>query len=331
MRPPRVTAIVLNWQALAETQVCLASLRAQDFPALSCVVVDNASTDGSAAALRAAFPDMALRCNDKNLGYTGGNNPAIAAALADGADYVWLLNNDATVAPDVLGRLVAAAEADPRIGMVSPLIGRGDAGGGGAPGYEFAGGLIDAARGICRMTDDPARGRSWQERHPDRFMLTGTALLLRRALIERIGLLDDRFFAYWEDTDYALRGLAAGFRNHLAFDALAGHGPKPDRAMGLARPHYYYLMARNEILFWRKHLGAGAMRPVFWTLRRQLLLAAQCRHNRVARDSIMAGLWDGLLNRGGAYDPARRMPALPRVLLAALHAATPRAAAARAR
>ena len=312
MRPPRVTAIVLNWNGLADTRACLASLRAQDYKTLSLIVVDNASSDGSAAALRAEFADLTLRCNGKNLGYTGGNNPAIGAALADGADYVWLFNNDAAAAPDVLGRLVAAAEADPRIGLISPLIGH--AGG----GCEFAGGLIDVARGTWRTTADPAQGRAWQERHPDRFVPTGTALLLRRGLVERIGLLDDRFFAYWEDTDYGLRSLAAGFRNHLAFDVLAGHAPKPPPSAGLGRPHYYYLMARNEILFWRKHLGKRAARPVFWALRRQMRLAAASRHNRATVDSIMAGIWDGLLNRGGAYDPTRRMPAPARALLAVL-------------
>lgn len=314
MSLPRVTVVVLNWNELADTRACLASLRARDYPAACVRVIDNASTDGSAAALRAEFPEVALTCNTANLGYTGGNNLAIRAALADGADYVWLLNSDATVAPEVLGRLVAAAEADPRIGLVSPLIARGAGG-----GYDFAGGLIDAAHGIYRTTEDPAQGRAWQERHPDRFVLTGTALLLRRALVERIGVLDDRFFAYWEDIDYGLRSLAAGFRNHLVFDVLAEHAPKPAALAGLAKPHFYYLMARNEILFWRKHLGLRrAARPVFWTLRRQLKLAAASRHSRVAVDSIMAGIWDGLLRHGGAYTPTRRMPAPVRAVLAAL-------------
>jgi GT2 family glycosyltransferase len=323
--PPRVTVVVLTWNRLAETRACLASLQALDYPALTLSVIDNASSDGAAAALRAEFPAAALRRNEKNLGYTGGNNAAIRAALADGADYVWLLNNDATVAPDTLARLIAVAEADAGIGLLSPLILRPGATGEGPPGNggiggdgtrpEFAGGLLDLAAGSYRSTEDPALGRHWQAAHPDRFVLTGTALLLRRALIERIGLLDERFFAYWEDTDYALRALQAGFLTRLAFDIGVRHAAKP---AGHAAPHFHYLMARNEMLFWRKHLPpARAARPLYWALRRQLALAGASGQSRAARDAVMAGLWDGARGRGGAYDPGRRMPApLARLVLA---------------
>ena len=313
MAAPRVTAIVLSWNNFPDTRACLLALRAQDYPALSIRVVDNASTDGSLAALRAEFPDIALHANERNLGYTGGNNLAIRAALADGAAFVWLFNNDAVAAPDVLSRLVAIAGADPGIGLLSPLIARAAPG----AGFDFAGGLIDMAGGGYQTTEDPAQGQAWQAAHPDRFMLTGTALLARRALVERIGVLDERFFAYWEDTDYAWRALRAGWRNHLAFGVTVGHAAKPPAATGLGRPHFYYYMARNELLFWRKHRGARAARPLLWALRRQTRLAEAARASPATQAAIMAGLWDGLLGRGGAYDPARRMPAPARWLAAA--------------
>jgi hypothetical protein len=310
---PRVAAIVLSWNSFADTRSCLLALHALDYPALAIRVVDNGSADGSAAALRREFPGIALHANPTNLGYTGGNNLGIRAALADGAQYLWLFNNDATAAPDVLARLVAVAEADPAIGLASPLIARAAPG----LGHDFAGGLIDTAAGSYCTTEAPEQGRAWQAAHPERFMLTGTALLVRRALVERIGVLDDRFFAYWEDTDYALRALRAGFRNHLAFDIAVGHAAKPPAASGLGRPHFYYFMARNEILFWRKHFSARAAgRPLLWAVRRQLRLAAATRATPATAEAIMAGLWDGLRGRGGGYDPARRMPAAARRLLA---------------
>lgn len=243
--PPRVVAVVLSWNNLPETAACLRALGASDYPALSVRVVDNASADGVAAALRAAFPGVALTVNATNLGYTGGNNPAIRAALAEGADYVWLVNADSVVPPDALGRLVALAEADATLGLLSPLIARD----GGAGGYDFAGGVLDFAKGTYLYTEDARQGRQWQATQPGRFVLTGTALLIRRAVVERIGLLDDRFFAYWEDTDYCARALAAGFRAHLAFDIAIAHAAKPRLAAGEGKPHYYYLMTRNEILF----------------------------------------------------------------------------------
>jgi GT2 family glycosyltransferase len=317
--PPRVAVVVLHWNSLADTLACLASLRGIDYPTASVIVVDNGSTDGPDAALRTQCPDVKLHVSSANLGYTGGNNLAIRAALSEGAEYVWLLNSDATVSPDTLSRLVAAAEADPRVGLVSPLIVHGSRVGGPGDRYDFAGGLIDMAGGIYEPTDDPAEGQAWQKRHPERFMLCGTALLLRRAVIERMGLLDDRFFAYWEDTDYAWRSLAAGFRNQLVFDATVLHAPKPPPVSGQLRPHFYCLMARNEILFWRKHLGdLRAARPVLWAVRRQLRLAAAGRQHPEMTSAIMAGLWDGLRGRGGRYEPARRMPAAAHVLFTAL-------------
>jgi len=293
---PRVTAIVLHWQSRTDTLACLACLRAQDYPATSVSVVDNADDLTLPAAA-----GVALHRPGRNLGYSGGNNLAIRAALADGADYVWLLNSDATAAPDTLARLVAAAEADPRIGLASPLIAR-DGGGCEFSGYEFAGALLDMAAGSYRATEDAAEGADWQARHPDRFVLTGTALLLRRALIERIGLLDERFFAYWEDIDYAWRCLRAGFATRMVGEAAVRHATKP--AAALDRPQYRYLMARNELLFWRKHRpGLAAARPVLWTLRRELRRAAAQRRTPTG-EAILAGLWHGLRGRGGAPDAA---------------------------
>jgi len=215
--------------------------------------------------------------------------------------------------PDTLRRLVAAAEADPRIGLLSPLVVRA-----GEPGgCEFAGALLDLDGCSYTATEDPEQGKAWQALHPDRFVLTGTAVLVRRALLERIGLLDECFSAYWEDTDYGLRSLRAGFCNRLLHDVTVSHAAKAFRgSRAIHRPHYHYFMARNEILFWRKHVGHWrSLRPTLWVWRRELAFMRTVAARPDLQASILAGLWDGLIGHAGRFDPRRRMPAPLRTML----------------
>ena len=117
--PPTVTVVVLNWNNLPDTIECLESLRAVTYPALRLLVVDNGSTDGSEAALRARFPGLELLQTGENLGFAGGNNAGIRRALEGGADHVLLLNNDTTVDPGFVTAMVDAARANPRAGLLS--------------------------------------------------------------------------------------------------------------------------------------------------------------------------------------------------------------------
>src|SRR5919202_2676748 len=121
---PLVYVIVLNWNGGGYTAHCLASLRASTYPNLHIVVVDNGSTDGSpqliAPLLKAPWGELIQA--ECNLGFTGGANLGLRLALERGADYAFLLNNDATVAPDCITRLVEAAEQRPEVGFVGPKI-----------------------------------------------------------------------------------------------------------------------------------------------------------------------------------------------------------------
>src|ERR1700759_4079457 len=118
---PLVHVVVLNWNNSEDTIACIQSLDKQDYANFKVIVVDNGSVDDSCARL-SEIPGIDLRRNKTNLGYAGGNNLAMRAAFEAGADYVWVLNNDAVAAPDCLSRLVAAAESDPDVGLASPVI-----------------------------------------------------------------------------------------------------------------------------------------------------------------------------------------------------------------
>ena len=141
-------------------------------------------------------------------------------------------------------------------------------------------------------------------------------MLVRRAVFEKIGALNESFFAYWEDIDYSIRSHFAGFRNVAVPGASVYHVSKLTvDAADTVRPYYYYFMTRNEILMWRGFCSRlPYLKSVFWVLRRQLRQIRRMPHNVAGIDAILSGLWDGWLGFGGAYDPHRRMPLPIRML-----------------
>ena len=310
---PLVIIIVLNWNGHADTIRCVASLERQTYPNRQILVIDNGSTDGSLVALRALGDRIILVENPTNDGFTGGNNRAMARAFADGAAYVWLFNNDATVDEDALACMVARCEADPRVGMISPLVREEDD----PEKIQFAGGIFDLAVPVYTPCYDIATGRDWQERMPERMVLHGTALLIRRSLYEAVGGLDDDFFAYWEDIEYSVRSARAGFHNVTAFETSICHGSKATgSAPETVKPHYYYYVTRNELLMWHKLTpGRRYLKALVWILARSLEQAARMPGYRAGIDAVMAGLWDGWRGVSGRHDPTRRMPQPLRWLL----------------
>jgi GT2 family glycosyltransferase len=210
--------------------------------------------------------------------------------------------------------MLSVVEADNRIGLASPLILNADA----SDEVEFAGGLWQGVTFLT--TNDIATYHAWAGTFPTQIWLVGTALLLRRQLVEAIGVFDERFFAYWEDNDYSVRSIEAGFRNVVIPDAVLRHWsgrPNTDPASKL--PHYFYYMARNEIFFTRKHwTGLKLLKTLWWAWNRQCYRANQLASLPAARDAVFAGLLDGLLGRGGAYEPERKLYTGARQLLYAI-------------
>jgi len=249
---PRVGIVVLNWNRRDDTLACLGSLARLDYSAFEVVVVDNGSTDGSVLAIRERFPDVFLIENGENLGYTGGNNAGLRYALDRGLDYVLLLNNDTEVASDLLHRLVAAAEADSRVGIAGPTIYYYD-----RPELIWsAGGAIDWRRGRTWMVGLDERDIGQFGNAPREVdFVTGCALLVRRAVLEAVGLLDERFFAYYEEAEWCVRARRAGFRIVHLPRARVWHKISPGAQADSPVVHYY--MIRNRLLF-LKLTGAGA-------------------------------------------------------------------------
>src|SRR5262245_2319330 len=202
---PKVSAIVVNWNGGAMLDQCLASLFAQTWPQLEVVLVDNASTDGSAAAAKRTWGDR-LVCvqNGRNEGFARGNNLGFAAASGE---WLFLLNNDAIAAPDAIAALMQFAMGRDDVGMLACRINRL-----GEPNVFDSAGLLVYPDGICRP-------RGWQEKdlgqydRPEPVLAPhGCACAYRRAMLAEVEGFDEAYFCYLEDLDLGMRGQLAGWK-----------------------------------------------------------------------------------------------------------------------
>lgn len=238
---PLVFVIVLNYNGKADTLECLRSLTRAAYPDFQVLVVDNASADGSVEAIKQEFPRLKILQNTENLGFAGGNNVGIRYALEQGADYIFLLNNDTVVDPGFLDELVNAGESDPGIGILGSLI------------YYFnrprevwfAGGKIYWSAGTARhLTDIPDVPRESD-------FITGCAFMIKRHVVEKTGLFNPDYFLYYEDTDWSTRVKRAGFKLVVVPASLVWH--KEMGAVGGRSPLHEYYVTRNNLLFMRKN------------------------------------------------------------------------------
>lgn len=311
---PLVLIVLLNWNSAQDTATAVASLGNMDYPNFRTLIVDNGSSDDSVIHLeKLVGPGIELVKSPVNTGYTGGCNLGMEHALKVGADYIWLLNNDAVTEPGTLSSLITVAESDSSIGLVTPLIASLQ-----ENHLTFAGGVVSIEDGIYEDTNDPKQLARWTSENPRLgIALFGTALLVRSNLVRRIGMLDQRFFAYFEDLDYSVRSLQAGFRNVVDENSIVRHFDKAyNTTPQTISPHYWYYMARNESRFWRKHLGLLESRKMTWhSFNRFLRFMNRLESRPDSQQALLAGLWDGWLDRGGPYRPGVHMPSLPAVLV----------------
>ncbi len=252
----KVFVIIVNWNGWKDTLVCLASMEkvSQRYAEVTVVVVDNGSTNESVEVIRKKFPKITLLESGKNLGFTGGNNFGIRFAIQHGADFVWLLNNDTFVQRDVLSMMKVFK--DESVGICGSKIYF-------AAGHEFhhdrykeaergkvfwyAGGLVDWANMYAshRGVDEVDHGQ--YDKTVSTPFITGCSMMIKREVIEKVGVLDNRYYLYLEDLDYCLRAKNAGYKLMYAPSSVLWHV----NAGSSARPgnplHEYYF-TRNRLL-----------------------------------------------------------------------------------
>lgn len=297
-QPARV--VVVSWNGAHLLPECLDSLEGQTIRGrLKILVVDNASTDGSAALVASRYPDVTVIRSERNLGFAGG----AALGMADASGDVVLLNNDATFAPDAVERLLDALHApgSERVGATTALVLL--RGGGETPT------LVNSTGNV--LSRDGAGGdRDWlapigtQSRDPQVFGFNGGACALRREALDEIGGFDPWLFLYYEDTDLSWRMRAHGWTVRYVEAAVAVH--RHAASSRADSPLFRYYNTRNSLVVLGRHA------PPVLVLRstaRQVLGLVRALMSHEPRETTAArarGLRDALLRMPTTLRERRR-------------------------
>jgi GT2 family glycosyltransferase len=292
-------AVVLNWNGREDTLRCLESLSLVGRRDLAVICVDNGSSDGSQAAIRERFPAVTVIEAGANLGYSGGNNLGIRRALEQGARWVMLVNNDATVAPDVVEGFLQAQVERPRAGILAGKVYFADR----PQTLWFAGQRVSELLGYSGRPRGYGKpdGRRYSQVCPtDRAV--GALMAISREAIEAVGLLDEDLFAYVEDVDWALRVRAAGLEVIFAPSARAWHSVSASTGGEAASTHTLYYGVRNTVTVLERRRPLGTIAT---GLRRAAILATFSLHaltrvdRRSALRAVRAGYRDARAGRLG--------------------------------
>jgi GT2 family glycosyltransferase len=249
---PLISIITVNYNGLNLTIELLNSIRKLSYKNLEIFVVDNASKESPQAHLAEHFPEVKFIRSDLNLGFAGGNN--LAARQAQG-DFIFYINNDAEITEGCLEKLVAMFDKRPKLGIVSPLICYFNESKG------ASGDLIQYA-GMTQMNPLTARNSTIGEKTRDTGQYTealptayahGAAMMISRKATEKVGLMFDNFFLYYEELDWCERIRKAGFEIYVEPSARIYH--KESATVGAASTLKTHYINRNRIYFMRRNYG----------------------------------------------------------------------------
>jgi len=296
MSSPRISIIIVSWNARSVVRECLPSVVATDYPNLEIIFADNASTDGTAAWIAREYPSVKIVRHPENWLFARGNNAALPHTTGE---YVLLLNNDVEVPPDWLHPLVETMEENPDVGAVQPKLLQYDD----KNRFEYAGGaggFIDRAgypftRG--RLFNTMERDHGQYDNPCDVFWATGAAVLLRRSALDEVGLLDERFEMHMEEIDLCWRLHRHGYRVRVQPQSTVYH--IGGASLPQSSPLKTYYNFRNGLLLLYKNLP-----PSIW--RKTMLLRMPCDAAALGR-LLSAGKWTEAASVLRAYRDAYQM------------------------
>lgn len=300
MAQPHVVTIILNNKRRDDTLACLASLEQNTYENHSIIVLDNGSSDDTVQVIQSSFPTVQILELTENRGYAGNNNIGLKMVLDQQVDWVFVLNDDTIVDSDCLSLLVEVGESDRKIGIVGPMV------------YHYsepeliqsAGGYLSGYWEAGHFAQNEAdQGQFVKPRFVD--WISGCAILVRREVIEQVGLLDERFFCYWEEIDWCLRASQSGWNIIHAPQAKLWHkGVQPDYH---PNPWVTYYVTRNRFLMLAKHHAPLIAWIVAWgqTLRTLMswTVKPKWRFMHQHRNAMLRGTIDFLYQRWGAIRP----------------------------
>lgn len=289
---PYVIIIILNWNGWRDTLACVASCRKLTWPNYRIMVVDNGSTDDSEKILRQDLTGVEIIQSGANLGFAGGNNIGIRKALELGADYVWLLNNDTVVDPQALTCLVEAMENDSGVGITGSKI-----------FYHDEPGRIWFAGGMWRKGRLHWRQRGANQLDKGQFAepcmvgsVSGCSMLVRSAAVDKIGLMNEHFFLYWEDTEWCARALAGGYQVLFVPGSMVWHKVSVSAKQSSYAQYYYF--TRNGFFFLKSH--DPWLLPIFGLYSILFGLKSILAGNMQPMLGLIHGCRDFILRRKGA-------------------------------
>lgn len=256
---PAVWALVLHWRGIEYTRRCLKSLKEIENANFNILVVDNGSDENDGETLQKEFDDIHVLRLASNHGFAGGCNQGMKYCLEKNADFIWLLNNDTSIPPASLNKLLIGAASNTKAAALGASI------------IEESGAKIVQARGEI----DFARAKTYlradaEGEAVDCQWISGSNLLLRSEALKEVGLFDETYFLYFEDTELCHRLKLKGWQILLIPAAVIEHTGNASTT-GKRRFWRDYYYTRNRLLFFSQYLKGAKRIPAYFSIFTHLL------------------------------------------------------------
>ena len=296
MKEPKIAIIIINWNTYQLTFNCLKSLEACIYKNKTIFFVDNGSKDGSGDKIALEFPEINYIKNTKNEGFTGANNKALKIILKQNFDYALLLNNDTQVNPNFLCHLEARMSSDKNLAATQPLI------------LDLqnkntiwnAGGSLNTFFCFFKTKYSRTTYKPKLKIDTSTQWISGCCVLVNIEVIKKVGLLDNRFFAYFEDADWSIRMTNLGYKLGVAPESIIYHlksgSTKKNNTFneGYLSPYAHYLNVRNHIYLIKKHSFFNSIGS--WTYQILKIISYSIYFVLRGRFEKLKMVWRGLLD-----------------------------------
>lgn len=240
--------IILNWNNFEDSDKCIQSLLASNDKRIRIVIVDNHSTDNSIALFKQKYSELPLLISDINKGYAGGMNLGIKYAMANSADYIILSNNDIEYTPDFLKSMLELIQSDQSIGIVSPKVLYSKD----RERIYCAGADFKLLRGAGVAAFQGKETNLYANEIREITLAEGSCLLAKREVFEKVGLLSEIFFMYFEDMEFSDR-VRKYFKIYYTPKAVIYHKGGAGSNWKNHSPLYYYYYTRNRYLYFKSY------------------------------------------------------------------------------
>ena len=287
-----VVVVIINWNGLQDTLKCIASLASSvQRVKYSVVLVDNGSTDGSQDQLK-QLDRVKLILLNANLGFAAATNIGIQWAIETGAHYVWLLNNDAIVVDGTLDHLLNVAEVDKKVGVVGSKVIRM-----GSNIVDHVGAKVSEWTSLPVFQGEGEEDRGQFELVRETHYVSGCSLLASVEMIKEIGMMDEGYFLYYEETDWCVRARKLGWKVLYSPKSVVYH--KVSSSVNRLQNAKVYYLTRNGIRFIKKNFSHRTPVAVLVAIGRRvlpLLLRGEFAEFKIAGRAII----DAISGKEGA-------------------------------